>query len=245
MRNLLTILLIVRCYLALAESGSAVLVVLGGGLDSGGMPHETVMRRIRRAANIYKEQSRTVICNGGGTTHKPRWKNEAGFAVPEAAIMARELVTLGVNQSDIYVEGYSDDTIGNAFFARTMHFDIRPAWGSLRVITSSFQMERTKHIYDWVFKALLPFPAGKPDGYTVTYEAVADTGALPERALHMRRRRENASLATFLSSGEPKSLTHLAQAHEFIFQRHSGYTATGYLFKTSDLKGAEATIDSY
>ena len=59
MRNLLTILLIVRCYLALAESGSAVLVVLGGGLDSGGMPHETVMRRIRRAANIYKEQSRT------------------------------------------------------------------------------------------------------------------------------------------------------------------------------------------
>ena len=76
------------------------------------------MRRIRKAAGLYLGQlARTgvapaVICNGGGTTHKPKWVDAAGYSVPEAALMGRELIGLGVKSDDIFLEGYSDDTIG-------------------------------------------------------------------------------------------------------------------------------------
>lgn len=91
------------------------------------------------------------MCNGGGTTHKPKWINTAGYAVPEAVLMAQELRRQhNIPAQHIYAEGYSDDTLGNAFFARVMHVD--PArWRSIIVITSAFQMPRTRAIYDWIF----------------------------------------------------------------------------------------------
>ena len=52
-----------------------------------------------------------VVANGGGTTHKPRWVSPAGYAVPEAALMARELEREGVAAQDIYLESLSDDTM--------------------------------------------------------------------------------------------------------------------------------------
>ena len=72
----------------------------GEGSQAGGRPHEAVMRRLRRAAKLYaasRERGHTlaVVANGGGTTHKPRWVSPAGYAVPEAALMARELEAEG------------------------------------------------------------------------------------------------------------------------------------------------------
>ena len=74
---------------------------LAGGVDAGGRPHEAVLRRLRRAAKLYaasRERGHTlaVVANGGGTTHKPKWVSPAGYAVPEAALMARELERVGV-----------------------------------------------------------------------------------------------------------------------------------------------------
>jgi uncharacterized SAM-binding protein YcdF (DUF218 family) len=108
------------------ELGSAeldLLVVLAGGVDAQGRPHETVLRRLRAAARLHRQASKrgrvlSVLCNGGGTTHKPKWVDAQGYAVPEAALMARTLAELGVPYGHIYLEGYSDDTIGNAFFVR-------------------------------------------------------------------------------------------------------------------------------
>ena len=210
-----------------------VLVILAGGVNASGVPHETVMRRLRRAAELYARQPTACLCNGGGTTHKPRFISN-GFAVPEAALMGKQLVALGVKPEDVFVEGYSDDTIGNAYFARTMHFDARQDWVSLRVITSEFQMARTKAIYDWTF-GLLPLPVNK-SRYVLTYDAVEDNGALADRALQSRRRKETASLASFRSS--LAGFTHLSQAHDHIFRRHSGYTADGYLAKVASGGGA-------
>lgn len=125
------------------------ILVLAGGVGSHGRPHETVMRRLAKAATIYHEarasgHSPVIVCNGGGTTHKPKWVNAAGYSVPEAVIMANVLSQEhGVEADSIYTEGYSDDTIGNAYFARVMHVD--PAgWRTLVVVTSSFQMARVR-----------------------------------------------------------------------------------------------------
>ena len=215
-------------------SESDVIIVLAGGVGSNGVPHETVLRRLRRAAQLYKEQEAAtgtgpvVVCNGGGTTHKPKWVDKSGYAIPEAALMGRELISMGVKATDVYAEGYSDDTIGNAFFVRVMHIDVRPEWRRLRVITSAFQMERTKALYDWVF-GLAPLPAGKPY-YDMAYESVDDNGALPPTALSRRRTREAESLRTF-QSGNLVRMQRLAELHEFVNLKHSGYTVDGYLSK--------------
>ena len=132
------------------EGDPDAIIVLAGGVDRSGEPHETVMRRLQQAESHYREQtartgkSPAVICNGGGTTHKPKWVDAAGYAVPEAALMGRKLIGMGVSRSDVYVEGYSDDTIGNAFFVRVMHMDLRPMWRRILIITSRFQLARTE-----------------------------------------------------------------------------------------------------
>lgn len=221
------------------------IIVLAGGVGEDGKPHATVMRRLERAAQLYREQQiglpPAIVCNGGGTTHKPKWVDTSGYSTPEAALMGRELLRMGVSAEHIFVEGYSDDTIGNAFFARVMHVDAQPSWRRLRIITSAFQMERTRAIYDWAF-GLQPLPAGKR-AYVLQYEAVNDRGALPSRALRSRRQRENASLRAF-RTGSVVRMTQLAQAHEFVMLRHSGYTVGGMLSKRP-LNKSSALASSY
>ena len=69
-----------------------------GGVGDDGQPHVTVLRRLERAAQMYQQQLKSggrapaIVCNGGGTTHKPKFRDAAGFAVPEAALMARPVV---------------------------------------------------------------------------------------------------------------------------------------------------------
>ena len=123
------------------------IIVLAGGVSVQGRPHKTVRRRLKEAARLYHEAAAAghapvIVCNGGGTTHKPKYVNEAGYSVPEAVLMAEELQRHHrVAAEHIYAEGYSDDTVGNAFFARVMHVD--PAgWRTLVVVTSAFQMAR-------------------------------------------------------------------------------------------------------
>ena len=90
-----------RSVLVRAQEEHDAVIVLAGGVDAGGRPHEAVLRRLRRAAKLYaasRERGHTlaVVANGGGTTHKPKWVSPAGYAVPEAALMARELERAGV-----------------------------------------------------------------------------------------------------------------------------------------------------
>eukprot|EP00964_Phaeocystis_antarctica_P099827 scaffold65606_cov35-Phaeocystis_antarctica.AAC.1 len=131
-----------RSVLVRAQEEHDAVIVLAGGVDAGGRPHEAVMRRLRRAvlstasnpspnpspnprpnlsaklyaASLERGHTLAVVANGGGTTHKPKWVSPAGYAVPEAALMARELERDGVAPQDIYLESLSDDTIGNAFY---------------------------------------------------------------------------------------------------------------------------------
>ena len=117
---------------------------------------------------------------------------------------------------------------GNAFFLRVMHMDVRPSWVHVLIITSEFQMARTKAIYDWIF-GLYPLPSAKP-AYKLDYRAVDDRGALAPPVLRSRRQRENASLKSFLG-GSLIRMTQLARVHEWINLQHSGYSVAGMLSK--------------
>ena len=85
-----------------------------------------------------------IICNGGGTAHKPRHTDAAGFALSEAQLMAKVLIhEHGCDQADVFQEGHSDGTIGNAFMYRAMHTEWR-AWRRLLLTTSDFQLARAE-----------------------------------------------------------------------------------------------------
>ena len=96
-------------------------------------------------------------------------------------------------------------------------------------------------IYDFIF-SLQPLPPGKP-AYELVYESVDDEGALDNRQLRSRRRRENASLRAFLS-GDLIRRTRLAEVHQWLYLQHSGYTAAGYLSK-KPLEQHSALAGSY
>jgi hypothetical protein len=117
----------------------------------------------------------------------------------------------------LLIETSSYDTIGNAFWARTSHIDVR-GWSDLLIITSSFHMDRTKQIFDWVFA--LPSDAAAQTvqktvettephtdsehttmrkstvgRFRLTYVEASDEGLSPEM-IKTRREKEQKSLET-------------------------------------------------
>lgn len=214
---------------SLGSGPPEAILVLAGGVDRNGVPHCTVTERLRAAAQASAANGGIpIVLNGGGTTWKPRYVDPNGYAIPEAALMARELADKArVPYARLYPESFSDDTIGNAFFARTMHTELRPEWRRLLVITSHFQMARTRAIYRWIF-GLEPAPS-EGGAYALTFEAVDDS-CLDARVLEMRRAKEIESLRKF-EQGPLVRMKRLAEVHEFIFRKHSGYSAEGVLSK--------------
>jgi uncharacterized SAM-binding protein YcdF (DUF218 family) len=206
-----------------------VIIVLAGGVDSRGVPHCTVAERLSAAANASHadgDRRIPILLNGGGTTWKPRHIDRNGFSIPEAALMAKHLArAAGIKPNLLYPESFSDDTIGNAFFARTMHTDLRPEWRDLLVITSQFQIARTEAIYHWIF-GLSPRPR-RP--YRLRFMSVSDE-CLDPRILGLRQNKEADSLRKFLA-GPLAQMTSMADVHEFMFHRHGGYTVQGMLSK--------------
>lgn len=233
---IVVLMLIISVCLSLATASPGpsdrpdAIIVLAGGVDARGMPHCTVAERLTAAANfssqVYGGEPIPIVLNGGGTTWKPRHVDRHGFSIPEAALMAKHISrTAGIKPSVLYPESFSDDTIGNAFFARTMHTDLRPEWRDLLVITSQFQIARTEAIYQWIF-GLSPRPS-RP--YRLRFASVSDA-CLDPRILALRQAKEAVSLRKFLA-GPIVRMTSLAAVHEFIFHRHGGYTVQGTLSK--------------
>mmetsp|Transcript_82948 Transcript_82948/g.230399 ORF Transcript_82948/g.230399 Transcript_82948/m.230399 type:complete len:280 (+) Transcript_82948:80-919(+) len=212
-----------------------LLIVLAGGVDESGRPLCAVHERLLVAARMLPQRNGSstldlpaVLMNGGGMAWKPRFTDVNGFAVPEAALMARELANMSeIPTENMYLEGFSEDTIGNAFFARTMHADLRPDWQRILVITSRFHMARARAIYRWIF-SLKPLPS--KGRYELEFREANDS-CVEARALARRRRQEADSLKKFREGSLPKMRT-LSQVHRFLYQRHGGYSLKGILGRT-------------
>jgi uncharacterized SAM-binding protein YcdF (DUF218 family) len=152
---------------------------------SAGASQRTVylcMLVLVRARDTYRHTLYIV-----GTTHKPSPMDSAEHAIKESTAAARfllevrltpawrssiqMLVQRGVPAEYILEEGYSLDSIGNAYFLRTIHTD--PAQlHSLTIVTNEFHMPRTKAIFEFVFS--LPYHNCSPPKYSLRFEKVAD-----------------------------------------------------------------------
>eukprot|EP00614_Pseudopedinella_elastica_P025974 CAMPEP_0172624312 /NCGR_PEP_ID=MMETSP1068-20121228/135419_1 /TAXON_ID=35684 /ORGANISM="Pseudopedinella elastica, Strain CCMP716" /LENGTH=285 /DNA_ID=CAMNT_0013433209 /DNA_START=78 /DNA_END=935 /DNA_ORIENTATION=+ len=205
------------------------IVVLGGGLTSEGTISPWTVARCEAALDIYKigvaaGAKPMLVTTSWGTTWKPPPHDARGFPISEASAAARHLISLGVPHSDIFEEGVSLDTVGNAFFVRTVHTD--PAgWRRLVVITNEFHMPRTKAIFEWVFGlgSCNDYNENYQGGYGIRFVAVADAG-LSGHVLEGRRAKEAASLESFLS-GTRQRATSMKGLHAFLFGDHTAYAS--------------------
>eukprot|EP00754_Rhynchopus_humris_P001448 Rhum_TRINITY_DN10849_c1_g1::Rhum_TRINITY_DN10849_c1_g1_i1::g.40745::m.40745 len=212
------------------ELVEAVIVPGGGQLADG--PPEHMKLRLDGAAKIWKEspddRKPKIILLSGGTPHKPNPLDEHGFDVKECECSARYLMhSRGVPPSDIREEGFSLDTLGNAFYARTLHCD--PAgYRNVAIVNNWWHIPRTKKIFSWIF-SLTPV-AKRP--YNLRYVEVAE--GLDQEILKIRLEKEKQA-----APGVNKlvaSMSTLAEFHQWLFTSHGAY-------KTERLLKPRQTID--
>eukprot|EP00933_Yihiella_yeosuensis_P037877 TRINITY_DN31880_c0_g1_i1.p1 TRINITY_DN31880_c0_g1~~TRINITY_DN31880_c0_g1_i1.p1 ORF type:complete len:246 (-),score=27.49 TRINITY_DN31880_c0_g1_i1:319-1056(-) len=206
------------CSSCLSAVPADVIVVLLGGVDEHGVPHPAVRRRLETAAAMHRLWGCAVpiLLSGGGTAHKPRHVDAAGWATPEAQLAAAFLVEkLKVEACYLVLESISDDTIGNAWFVRTAHCDPR-GWRKLFVITSDFHLPRSQSIFEWVC-SLDPISGPK---FELCFAGTPSQDLIDPETLCLRVQREAASKEGFEKT---RLETTMAQAHCFIFKDHQAY----------------------
>ena len=208
--------------------GYHAIIIPAGGQGMEGPPQH-VLARLERAVAIYKmsaEPKPYVITTAWGTPHKPCPHDQAGFERHESSDNAQYLLGRGVPAERILEESVSLETVGNAYFARVMHTDVRSLM-RLAVINNHFHMERTKNVFRHVFE--LPPRDGMPhSAYELDFIEVEDR--LPDDVLQARLAKEAQAAPRFSVGGPWQSATRtLRELHEWVHMENTAYATTRLL----------------
>ncbi len=140
--------------LAEVKAGSAY-VVLGGGvndfapdIDGEGTPGSEAFQRLICAYRLYRIDKKPIIFSGGIIFERRS----------EAEVAKRILLSLGVNEKDIFMEGKSKDTFENAKYVKEL--SDKHGINRIVLITSAFHMKRSMLLFDKLFKETIPYPTG-------------------------------------------------------------------------------------
>lgn len=189
----------------------AILICAGGVTEKWTLP-AWVQTRVETAVQ-QSTGTEWFLCLSWGTTHKRPVLDRQGFPVTEAAAMAQALRARGIPARRILLENLSLDTIGNAFFSRTVHADIR-GFRKLLIVTSDFHMARVREVFEWVY-GLKP-----ARGYRLDFMASPDAG-LDAKTLAARLRKERASLGHVRRLR--RNIRTMEQLHRWLFTEHRAY----------------------
>ncbi|MCF7860805.1 YdcF family protein [Candidatus Woesearchaeota archaeon] len=195
------------------------IIIPGGGLNPDGSLPLWTKSRLEKALEIWKGEK--IITLSAGTIHKPNPLDSKGRPILECAAAAKYLKVHGVDSSCILQESCSYDTIGNAYFLRTVHTG--PAkLRKLTIINSEFHIQRTKRIFDWIFSLdQSEEDSNKSDRYVLKYITVENTG-VDKGALSARRNREIQSIKS-LNVVIPK-IKNMKALHDWLFTEHETYS---------------------
>lgn len=217
-----------------AGSPRVAIVVLGGGLLSNGEVPPHTKLRLAKASELYFSLSKSsgaavdIITLSGATPHKPPPLDKQGFPIGEAQAAAAYLIKQsGIPPASVAEENFSLDTLGNAYWLRTVH--IEPGgYTKLVVLTNDWHMPRTRAIFSHVFG--LPRRAGGHSALKRKFElsfVAVDAGLAPD-FLQARVAREAASLETFVQ--RTKALFgSMRELHDYVFEKHGAYASSRLL----------------
>jgi uncharacterized SAM-binding protein YcdF (DUF218 family) len=140
--------------LAEVKAGNAY-VVLGGGvndfapdIDGEGTLSSGALPRLICAYRLYKIDKKPIILSGGKIFERRS----------EAEVSKRMLLSLGVNEKDIFMEAKSKDTFENAKYVKEL--SEKHGINRIVLITSAFHMKRSMLLFDKFFKETIPCPTG-------------------------------------------------------------------------------------
>jgi uncharacterized SAM-binding protein YcdF (DUF218 family) len=138
---------------ASALTGDAV-ILLGGGARAGvpdfdgeGQVGSAAANRFLTAVRIQKSLHIPILLSGGAVI-----KGDAD----EAAIEKRMLLSLGVDEADIYMDEQSRNTAENASFSKAIC--TKQGWHHPIVVTSAFHMPRAARFFDREGLEFTPYP---------------------------------------------------------------------------------------
>lgn len=133
-----------------------VIILLGGGVYDGvsdmsgiGAPSEEMLGRIITAVRLQKRLNIPVIVSSGSGFK---------FKKPEAPIVRRFLIDLGIPDRKVIIEEKSRDTIENAEFTREICK--RLGYKKPILVTSASHMRRAVMSFEKVHLEVIPFPSG-------------------------------------------------------------------------------------
>lgn len=199
-------------------------IVPGGGLEPRtNQPQPWVRARLDAAIELSSRTKYFVVLSRG-TTHRSPPLDARGFPILESATSAQYLLEHGIDDPGrILLDGWSLDTIGNAFFARSMICEPMQL-KSCCVVTSAFHMARTRAIFDWVFSL---------DGaeFGLDYLISPDVG-LDDEQHSARVLKEQNSLRDLRENTIPR-VTTLGKLSSFLFGEHGAYKTEQVLAASS------------
>lgn len=113
------------------------IIVLGAGLQRGGVAGPAMVRRVQHGAELWHQgYSEHIICTGGLGQRQPR---------TEAAACREILVDAGVAEDAIYMEETSTSTEENAIYSQKLMQ--QQGWQTALVVSDGYHILRS----EWLF----------------------------------------------------------------------------------------------
>jgi hypothetical protein len=189
-------------------------IILGGGIGESGKLPEWSEDRCKLAVDYYFKNKNlyniVFIPTSGGTYHYPNPVDKLGFTIFECNLMTEYLLKHNIPEENIFREYSSYDTIGNAFFVKTLFTDIRK-WYDLIVITSDFHMSRSMEIFNFIFTKL-------DNKYKIEYK---NCNCRIFENLNKRLLKEDQSKFYFLK--QMLNINNIEGFHKWFYSNHECY----------------------
>lgn len=191
------------------------IIVFGGGINPDGTLEENSRVRVAKAVQLWKQGKALVMVMSGAWSFS---RKEIPIRT-EAAAMAEYAEKLGGLATAILREDRSKDTIGNAYFVKTL-LAIPNHWKNLLVVVSDYHVARTKHLCEKIFG---------PD-YQIDVKGATLPMSQAERDERMVR--EQTSTEVFdewfpITSGDDAAIEKLLQDIHPAYSKHPRYSIEG------------------
>jgi len=197
------------------------------GLDPMNSLPEWITRKLDLLCQVYNNECLVpILLLSAGTAHKAGELDINGRNSSESISMALYLETNGINPENMIIENTSFDTVGNAYFLRTMHTDIRN-WKKLLVLVNEFHEPRLKLIFDWIFH--LPNLNEHQENfakYEIQTWVLPDSACSDSETLHSRFLKERESYLSMQQRINDLQLKNLSEFHAWLFREHNLYNTT-------------------
>ena len=171
-----------------------------------------VRTKLDTLIQLYKEQDCQIpiVTLSAGSHHSSPVYDKTGRPILECTAMALYLQSHGL--TNIYEETASYDTVGNAFYLRSIHCEPRQ-WRKLLIVVNDFHQARAKIIFDWIFGL-------DPQQYTLEYWSIPLPEGLDKTTkeiIESRIIREISSIDYISNKIFQLNLSNCQQFHQWFF----------------------------